>query len=218
MTMGEVEFFFDFSTPWNYLGFLRLREAAMRQAARILWRPVSPARLPSVDADQAVTPARERYRQKDLADWARFCGVTLAPSAFGGPVAAAVALRGAAVLCGHPAMAAYVHAVFRRLFEQGLDLPDTAAVLALARDLASLSGDFEDWLARPESAALLDANADDLVRRGGFASPSFCIGADLYVGSDRLPLVELALQERNDFRIVAPGAHSQPRATPGAGK
>lgn len=216
--MTEVEFFFDFSSPWNYLGFLRLREAAMRQAGRIVWRPLDPRRLPEPAGAAPLSAARERYRRKDLADWAHFCGVRLAPSAFEAVPAADGALDAAAALAGDAAMPAFLDAAFRRLFEEGEGLPDERAVVLLAPRIGPLPADFASRLGRPPNRARLGANADDLVRRGGFATPSVMVGDDLYWGSDRMPLVELALQQRNEFRIVAPGAHGQPRGTSGAGK
>ena len=43
----------------------------------------------------------------------------------------------------------------------------------------------------------LKANTEELIRRGGFGSPTIFVGADdMYFGNDRLPLVREALQRR----------------------
>ena len=45
--------------------------------------------------------------------------------------------------------------------------------------------------------AQLKANTDELIRRGGFGSPTIYVdGDDMYFGNDRLPLVRQALQRR----------------------
>jgi 2-hydroxychromene-2-carboxylate isomerase len=50
----------------------------------------------------------------------------------------------------------------------------------------------------------LKTNTDELIRRGGFGSPTlFVNGGDMYFGNDRLPLVRAALQ-----RGVASGFES----------
>ncbi len=42
----------------------------------------------------------------------------------------------------------------------------------------------------------LEANTDELMRRGGFGSPTIFIGDDMYFGNDRLPLLAEALRRR----------------------
>jgi 2-hydroxychromene-2-carboxylate isomerase len=49
-------------------------------------------------------------------------------------------------------------------------------------------------IARQEIKDQLKANTDELIRRGGFGSPTMFVGGDdLYFGNDRLPLVREAL-------------------------
>ena len=46
----------------------------------------------------------------------------------------------------------------------------------------------------PAIKAALKANTDELIRRGGFGSPTlFVDGEDMYFGNDRLPLVREAV-------------------------
>jgi 2-hydroxychromene-2-carboxylate isomerase len=49
-------------------------------------------------------------------------------------------------------------------------------------------------IAQPAIKQQLKANTDELIRRGGFGSPTmFVNGEDMYFGNDRLPLVREAL-------------------------
>ena len=51
-----------------------------------------------------------------------------------------------------------------------------------------------DAIARPEIKDALRANTDEVMRRGGFGSPTiFVKGDDMYFGNDRLPLIRAAL-------------------------
>ena len=43
--MLVLDVYFDYSCPWSYLAFVRAREAAMRTAAEIRWRPVLADRI-----------------------------------------------------------------------------------------------------------------------------------------------------------------------------
>ena len=49
-------------------------------------------------------------------------------------------------------------------------------------------------IAAPACKDKLRANTDELIARGGFGSPTMYVdGDDMYLGNDRLPLVEQAL-------------------------
>ena len=53
---------------------------------------------------------------------------------------------------------------------------------------------FQAGIADPAVKEQLKANTDELMRRGGFGSPTIFIGDDMYFGNDRLPLVAQALR------------------------
>lgn len=216
-----VEFFFDTSCPWSYLALDRVREAAIRTGSRVIYRPVlvddvlrvaNPA-FPSDRTDPVAV--RARYQAKDLADWARYCGLTLRrPSPW--PIRPEWAQRGAVAAAEltreHPGgPATYLAAVFSALFADNRDISDLAVVEALAVS-AGLDGARFAALVRDDGTGLqVGKNAADLVARGGFGTPSFLAagreGGDLYFGNDRLPLVEAALARLGGMRLVLPGAH-----------
>jgi 2-hydroxychromene-2-carboxylate isomerase len=54
---------------------------------------------------------------------------------------------------------------------------------------------FFEGIAQPDVKARLKANADELIARGGFGSPTIFVGtSDMYFGNDRLPLVREAVR------------------------
>ncbi|MBL8202275.1 MAG: 2-hydroxychromene-2-carboxylate isomerase [Chromatiales bacterium] len=217
-----VEFYFDASCPWSYLALERVREAAIRTGARVIYRPVLVddvlhAANPAFPADRTDPVAvRARYQAKDLADWARYCGLTLRrPKPW--PIRPEWAQRGAVAAAelggpGGAGIAAYLAAVFAALFADNRDISDLAVVEALAAT-AGLDGVRFAALVRDEATRLqVEANGAELVARGGFGTPTFLVasgqeGGDLYFGNDRLPLVEAALARLGGMRLVLPGAH-----------
>ncbi len=36
----KLEFFYDCSSPWTYLGFTKIEEVAKRHSANLAWRPI----------------------------------------------------------------------------------------------------------------------------------------------------------------------------------
>jgi 2-hydroxychromene-2-carboxylate isomerase len=68
-------------------------------------------------------------------------------------------------------------------------------------DICDRLGIDRDWffagIATPAIKDALKANTEELIRRGGFGSPTIFLAADdMYFGNDRLPLIREALQRR----------------------
>jgi len=212
-SLPQVEFYFYYGCPWTYFAFTRLRETALRTGAAIAWKPILidhvRRALPDGGGSHgAPAPYRARYQAKDMADWARFCGVRVdRPGPY--PVAAGAAVRGAAHAIAAGRGAAYGEAVFGACFRDGADIDDVEVVVGLAGAAglepaalrAAMSG--EGGL---QAAARWSA---ELVARGGFGSPTMFVGDDMYFGNDRMPLVEVALHGAGERPFVAPGAHGR---------
>lgn len=212
--MANVEFFFWYGCPWTYLAFGRLQETAMRTRATIAWKPILLDRvLAAVGSGgraAAPAPAKARYQAKDLADWVRFCGVTIRMTE---PhhVPAEWAARGGIAVLGMAAssMPAYTEAVFRACFADGADIANLDVVTAIAAGTGLDAGAFRRAAEAQASLAVLERNSDELVRRGGFATPTMFVGEDMYHGNDRMPLVEFALTHAAGRPLIVPGAHGQ---------
>lgn len=198
--MSKLEFFFDCSSPWTYLAFSRIAGVAERTGAEIVWRPILVGGVFNA-VNQDVYERRARpdlrkaaYYEKDLQDWARFCGIRIGrPPVF--PVKAVAAMRAVVAAEEKGALVAFARAVFEAYWGELADISQ-AAVLAEAARRAGLD---PDWLlarSRDEDVkARLRANTEALVARGGFGSPTIYVdGDDMYFGNDRLPLVEAALK------------------------
>lgn len=209
---AAVEFFFDCNCPWSYLALGRLREGAIRTGAKIIYRPVLLAEIVGKGVSHSGTvqgelaAARRRYQQKDLQDWARFCGVELQHPDIG-PIDTEWAQRGAVVAQQAGVLAAYLELLYRVRFAEGRDIGKLAEITAAAQS-AGLSGEaFESALRAPETLVELRRNAASLLDHGGFGTPTMLVGADLYYGNDRMPLVEIALARAGGMRLVMPGEH-----------
>lgn len=198
--MHRLEFFFDCSSPWTYLAFHRIGEMAAAAGAELLWRPILVGGVfnavnPSVyqQREQPVAP-KARYYVKDLRDWARHYGIAIgAPPVF--PVNSVKAMRGAYVALEHGALPAYARAVFEAYWGELRDISQDDVLEPIAAQVGLDVRDFFARIAAPEYKQKLRDATDELIRRGGFGSPTmFVDGDDMYFGNDRLELVEAALQ------------------------
>ena len=202
-----VELFFRISCPWSYLAFVRLNEAALRTGASVVYRPVLEDGLQTTALQTADGTARANYAAKDLRDWARFAGVTVKlPNTKPKAVFAQRAIV-AAIDAGRGK--AFIDALFAALFKTGDDIDDSAVVLAIATDCGLSATDFEKRADSPTTTDAVATNTRELLARGGFTVPTMFVSSDMYVGNDRVPLVESALMRAADRPFIAPGEHDR---------
>ena len=193
-----VEFFFDCSSPWTYLAFEQMLRTLAGSPVTIRWRPFLVGGVfntvnPSVYEMRAnPVPAKARYYAKDLRDWARYVGVRIgSPPVF--PVNSVKAMRGAFVAEEAGCLVAYARSVFERYWGDLEDISQDAVLAAIVGELGDVGleeATFFEKIRAQETKDKLRANTDELIRRGGFGSPTFFVGGDdMYFGNDRLPLL-----------------------------
>jgi len=197
-----IECFFDCSSPWTWLGFRNLQPLAAELGEPVRWRPILVGGVfnavnPSVyAAREQPVPAKQAYTRKDLQDWARLAGVVVnhPPSVF--PVNSVKAMRGCIWLEPRGLLVPFAEAVFEAYWTRDEDISQDAVLASLCTGLGIDPAAFAAGIARQDVKDALRANTEELMARGGFGSPTFFLGDDMYFGNDRLPLVREALRRR----------------------
>ncbi len=200
--LHTLEFFFDCSSPWTYLAFESVQNIAARPDVRMEYKPILVGGIfntinPSVYENRAnPVPAKARYYQKDLQDWAQLVGVRIgAPPVF--PVNSVKVMRGAFVALEHDALVPYARAAFERYWGALADISKDEEVMAIAETAQLPVDDFMRRINEPSYKTRLRETTDELMARGGFGSPTlFLDHDDMYFGNDRVPLVAAALDRR----------------------
>jgi 2-hydroxychromene-2-carboxylate isomerase len=198
-----IEFFFDCSSPWTYLGFHNIQPLAAELEVPIRWRPILVGGVfnsvnPSVYASrEKPVPAKRDYMLKDLQDWARHSGlkIVMPPTVF--PVNSVKAMRGCLWLLPQGRLVPFATAVFEAYWGRDEDISQDAVLADICSRCDIDFNAFRAGIGDPTVKEQLKANTDELMRRGGFGSPTiFVNGDDMYFGNDRLPLVREALRRR----------------------
>jgi 2-hydroxychromene-2-carboxylate isomerase len=195
----RLEFFFDCSSPWTYLAFVRLLKLANRVPVELVWRPILVGGVfNKVNADvykqrEMPNPVKAVYYQKDLTDWARLAGVSLIkPSVF--PVRSVTAMRGCFHAIAANRLIPYATALFEAYWCDDCDISQDDIISACAQRAGLDGAALLDSAKSPVAKASLAANTQELIDRGGFGSPTFYINStDMYFGNDRLELIEASL-------------------------
>ena len=196
-----IEFFFDCSSPWTWLGFHNIQPLAAEFGVAIEWRPILVGGVfnavnPSVyQMRENPVPAKRDYMLKDLQDWARDAGLQIRfpPSVF--PVNSVKAMRGCIVLAEQGRLVPFATEVFEAYWSCGEDISQDVVLSSVCERIGVDAASLLAAIAQRRIKDQLKAHTDELIRRGGFGSPTIFVGGDdLYFGNDRLPLVRSALR------------------------
>lgn len=202
MTDERVEFFYDLSSPWTYLAFTNLRGVLERTGAKVRLRPILVGGVFNA-VNQSVYAAREATDNRKLThswrvlkDWAALAQVEMNFPSQWHPAKSVNAMRMACALADdQPALATFTKAAFEGYFRRQENLDDPDVLVAVANGVG-LDGDAIRTKAQSDEVkALLRANTEEVIERGGYGSPTIFVDkTHMYFGNDQLPLVEFLLK------------------------
>jgi 2-hydroxychromene-2-carboxylate isomerase len=190
---AEMDFYFDFSSPYGYLASERIDAIAAKHGRTVNWHPILLGVIFKQTGMQPLTqvPIKGKYAELDFARTARMMKIPFAmPSVF--PIASMAPARVMLWIASRNPEAAksYVRVAYRAFFVDGFNIsePSTAAALAagLGHDRAAALAAIDD----PQFKAELKNEVERAIARGVFGSPFFIIDNEPFWGCDRLAMVE----------------------------
>ena len=201
--MTRVEYYFDFSCPFAYLGATQIEALCARHGAELVWRPMllggvfRAHNTPNVPAAH-MSAAKARHNALDMYRWADVFGVPLVlPSAH--PMRTVRALR-ALLSLPTETWPPVIHAFFARYWIDAQDIttPDSVRLVLERAGLSATA--VEQALAAnddPRAKEDLVRRTDEAVARDVFGAPTVFVqhGATTlsFWGQDRLHMVDKAL-------------------------
>ena len=183
----QLEYFFDFRSPYSYLAHSQLAGLGVD----IALRPMNVLTVMKGVGNRPTTiecAAKGRYARADLGRWAQRYGMPLNPADMKA-VDGEACLR-AVLAASTPASAdAITTAIFRACWGEGRTLRSVSDILEV---VAAAGIDTEGLAARidaPATVAALAANCEEAAERGVFGSPTIMDGDVMFFGNDRLDFV-----------------------------
>ena len=191
--MKDLDFYFDFSSPYGYLGAQLIEDLARRHGREVTWRPILLGVIFKATGSAPLTelPLKGGYAKRDMPRSARFHGIEFRmPSRFPIPTQAAARIVLKQRERDPSRVAPIVHALFRAYFVDDIDIsdPDRAAEAA-----AHAGGDAAEWRAAVDDAAIKEALKQEVaqaIERGVFGSPFVIVDGEPFWGLDRFPQLE----------------------------
>ncbi len=188
-----IVFYFEFNSPYAYIGAHLIDEAAARHGREVDWKCISLGHLwkaigynPAAMLDRKMTYMRR--------DWERAAALEGLPIAQPKPFPADSKLARLAFwrLKARDAGLArrFALAVYDRYWGLGQDITGLEHLAGLAEGLRIARGELAAALAdEAAKKAVMDATAE-AAERGAFGTPSFLVDGELFWGHDRIPHIE----------------------------
>jgi 2-hydroxychromene-2-carboxylate isomerase len=107
-------------------------------------------------------------------------------------------MRGCLWLEPQGKLLAFASAVFEAYWSREEDISQDAVLLKICQNLGIDGAEFLAGIAQPAIKAQLKSNTEEVIRRGGFGSPTMFLGDDMYFGNDRLALLKAAISRQRN--------------------
>lgn len=202
----QIDFYFDFLSPYAYLARHKLIELAAAYEASIVYRPIDLAHAKLAIGNNGPAnrqlPVKLAYLTVDLKRWADLYGIP-----FGG-IKNHNSERlniGTFFARSEQEVAAYVRETYHVLWGIGEAPDDEATIRRIARSLGWSETDFLDFTTSESGQAAYRRSTDEAISKRVFGVPMVMLGEQQWWGNDRLFMLEAALKARAHEHRVAPG-------------
>jgi 2-hydroxychromene-2-carboxylate isomerase len=195
--MADVDFLFDFISPYTYLARTQLDGIAARTGARFKMWPMHILNLMKIVGNTPTTVVCSNKRKYAGQDIGRWCARYQVPFKVNPHLRGdhSLTLRGALVAQEMNLEDRYNGAMFSAFWTDAVNINDRAE---LVRHLEAAGLEGSAILKKAEEteyAKRLEANTQLAAERGAFGSPTFIVGDDVFFGNDRLDFLEESLKK-----------------------
>jgi 2-hydroxychromene-2-carboxylate isomerase len=190
---APIDFYFDFSSPYGYLGAQKIEALAAKHGRTVDWHPVLLGAIfrETGGAPLTTLPIKGDYSKRDFERSARFHGVPYRPpSKF--PIATQAPARIVLWLKARdqPLASRVVKAMYRAYFVDDVDISDADRAAAVAAtqgvDAAAARAAVDD----PAVKEALKLEVGQALVRGVFGSPFIVVDGEPFWGVDRFDQLE----------------------------
>lgn len=198
---ADLDFYFDFMSPFAYLAHTQLPALAARYGVRLAYHAID---LPAAKLAAGNTappnvsiPVKLRYLITDMQRWARRYGV---PLAFPKTLKSGRLNRGLYFAIDRGRAEDYVRAAWLPTWGQGGDMDDEALIGGVARSMGWDGAEFLGFIESPEAHERHALDNREAQARGVFGAPTMMLGDQMWWGNDRLGFLEEHLAATQDAR------------------
>src|SRR5713101_9245413 len=173
----EVEFLFDYGSPFSYLASLQIEGFAKRNGATVTYTPILLGAVLKATGNVSpmTVPAKGRYMATELRRWSTRYGVAFKPNPHAFMSNTLRLMRGAVAAQKDGWFALYHPAIYRAIWADAQNLGDDTVLRKVLEKVGVAATELMADIERQEMKDLLRRNTDRAVERGVFGVPTFFV-------------------------------------------
>jgi len=183
-----IDFYFDFSSPYGYLGSHRIEPLAAKYGRAVNWRPILLGAAFKLTGSRPLTeqPIRQDYFLRDFPRSARFYGIPYKhPTVF--PVSTVAACRAYYAVVDRGKAVTLAKALYKAFFVDDINISEAENVIRVA---AGAGCDVRAALGDQAVKDKTKAEVDAAIAKGVFGSPYVIADGEPFWGVDRFDQLE----------------------------
>ena len=191
---APIEFYFDFISPYGYLGATQIEALAAKHGRAVDWKPF----LLGITVLKVMglkplmeTPLKSDYIRRDKPRLASLLGIPITQPEMKGVTSVRAGRAFLSLKRRDPELAKrYARRIFERLWQRGADITTMEAVLEEAAALGIAADELRADIESPDGKARLERSVEEAIGKGVFGAPFFIADGEPFWGVDRLWMLE----------------------------
>ena len=182
-----LEFYFDFSSPYAYIGYKEIKRIEKKNSLKIKYMPVF---LGGLHNSAGITPAAfNDFKSKYMIDDTKLiCEKKNISFNFNSyfPIKTVNFMRGAIVARDEDFEKIYIEKIFNAIWKDGLNMNDQIVINKVLKNIDLNPKTFLTKVADQKIKDKLRKLTDDALEKGIFGAPTFFVNKKMFWGQDRI--------------------------------
>ena len=183
----SIEFYFDFSSPYAYLGFKEIKKYEKKLQFQIKYMPIF---LGGLHNSAGITPAafnkiKSKHMIQDTKLVANKKNIKFTFNSYF-PIKTVNFMRGAIIAKDNNYEKIYVEKIFDTIWRDGLNMNDNIIINKVLKNLDLNPNIFFEKVSDTKIKDKLKKLTNDALKKGIFGAPTFFVNRKIFFGQDRL--------------------------------
>ena len=183
----SIEFYFDFSSPYAYLGFKEIKKYEKKYPFQIKYMPIF---LGGLHNSAGITPAafnkiKSKYMVQDTKLVANKKNIKFSFNSYF-PIKTVNFMRGAIIAKDDNYEKIYVEKIFDSIWRDGLNMNDNIIINKVLKNLDLNPSIFFGKVSEIKIKDKLKKITNDALKKGIFGAPTYYVNRKIFFGQDRL--------------------------------
>ena len=183
----HIEFYFDFSSPYAFVGYKEIKRLEKKNSFKIKYMPVF---LGGLHNSAEITPAafnkfKSKYMVKDTKLICEKKNILFNFNSYF-PIKTVNFMRGVLIAKDDNFEKIYIEKIFNSIWKDGLNMNDQIVINKVLKNIELNPEIFLDKATDQKIKHKLRKLTDDALKKGIFGAPTFLVNKKIFWGQDRL--------------------------------